>query len=396
MRIGIASNIDTKTLLPYLSNETDKKLIQDNCIQNSAPAVNTLILSFLKAGHFIRVFTIAAKEFIIKSPKLEIYAIPSYKKYPMKYLWGVFKNAHSLKVIMQNHLSDLDVLHAHWTYEYAYAASKYSTLLPVFCTVRDIASYIWKIESLKNKVTWTFKVYMNHLVFHNGDIHFIANSPYTAAVIQKKHKIKAPIIPNSIKDSFIKQDNHQNPPTFTILCISSSNDKRKNIIALLKAYKLFRIKYPSALLKLIGPPFIEENKTIKKWEKQGLLDSVELMGAIDHQKLITFLDNSSVFVTPSLEETFGNTLLESIVRKVPVIGGENSGAVPYVLHHGEAGYLCDVSNPNKIYNVLEYILQNPQAASQKAQKAFDTIISEYTESVVCKKHIDLYQQFNHK
>lgn len=393
MRIGIAFTLDNKTLLPFIPNQYDKDLICNYCENNVAPAVNTLVLSFLKAGHFVRIFTLARENLIIRTSHLEIYGVKRYDKYPIKYLWGVFDNAHLLRKQMQNHFSDLDILHAHWTYEYAYAASFLTNEIPVFCTVRDIASYIWKIESLKNKITWIFKLYMNNLVFKNNKIHFIANSPYTAATIKRKYNIETPIIPNSIKDSFILKGEHEIPHNFRILCISSTNDKRKNVVTLLKAYQLFKKKYPSTELQIIGVPFVSGNNTIEKWREKGLLDSVELVGAIPHSELFLYIDKCSVFVTPSLEETFGNTLIESIARKVPVIAGEKSGAVPYVLHNGKGGYLCDVSDPLSITNLLEYVYLNPDKAQQKALDAFNIMISEYSENVVAKGHLELYSKF---
>lgn len=392
MRIGIVINADTTTLLPFIEKEEEKKIIRENCSPNGAVAVNTLIHSFIMHGHFVRIFTVAKKQFVIKTPKLDIYATTPYNKYPVKYLWGIFKTAKNLECIIENNISDLDVLHAHWTYEYAFASSKFTNKIPVFCTVRDIASYIWKIESLKNKITWTFKVLMNNLVLHDRQIHFIANSPYTALAIKQKFNIIAPVIPNSIKDSFVNKDRHIPPKEFRILCISSSNDKRKNIKTLLYAFKDFVYKYPKSTLLLIGPPFVETNRTIQKWRKQGLLEKVNLIGRVQHDELIKYIDNCSVVANPSLEETFGNTILETIVRKVPVVGGINSGAVPYVLHNGKAGYLCDVSKPEEIFRALEHILHTPQEVQQKVEDAYKIILSEYSEDIVCKKHILVYKQ----
>lgn len=390
MRIGIISMVDISTFLPFFEEKEDKILLESNCYPNAAPAVNTLILSFLKAGHFVRIFTIANNSFKIQSQNLEIHTVTAYQKYPWKYLWGVYKNAYSLKVLLKDRLDDLDVLHAHWTYDFAYAASYYSKQIPVICTVRDWASYIWKIESAKNKITWCFKYIINGMVFQQEDIHFVANSPYTAQLIEKKYHKTVPIIPNSIKSSFIRTDSHLQSNKLNILCISSSNDKRKNIKNLLKAFGLFRQKFPNAILQLVGAPFIEGEPIIEKWKRQNLLQQVILVGSVKHDKLIEYIDQATLFITPSLEETFGNTLLESIVRKVPVIGGINSGAVPYVLQYGEAGFLCDVSNPNSICSTLEYVCTNPQEVNKVVQRAYQIITTKYNDSTICDQYISLY------
>ena len=390
MRIGLLFGLDNKTVLDYIE-ESDRETVRRNCLENNAPAVNTLMLSLLKEGHFLRVFTIAKNNFVIKAGQVEIFGIAPIDNYFVKYTFGCFVDAYRLSQVLKKNYEDLDVIHAHWTYVYAYAAKCVGACKPVFVTVRDWASYIWKIESTKNKVFWSFRVLMNELVMRNKNIHLIANSPYTATRIKEKLGIEAPVIPNSIKDEFVIKSEHRVPNVFTILCISSSNDKRKNVVTLLQAYQMFRKKIPFCRFMLIGPSFVEGNPSIIKWEQDGLMEGVELLGAIPHADLKKYLDDSSVFVTPSLEETFGNTLLESIVRKVPVIGGEKSGAVPFVLHHGKAGILCDVSSASAIEEKLEYVYNHPDEMQRMSERAFVIINNEYSEHSVCEKYIQLYR-----
>lgn len=390
MRIGLLFGLDDKTVLDYIG-ESDRDIIRQSCLRNNAPAVNTLMLSLLKAGHFVRVFTIAQKNFVIKADQIEIYGMAPVDNYFIKYTFGCFVDAQRIKDVLKNHYEDLDVIHAHWTYVYAYAAKAIGTQKPVYVTVRDWASYIWKIESTKNKVFWSFRVLMNELVVRNKNIKLVANSPYTAERIKKKLGIEVPTIPNSIKDKFVTKTEHKNPDVFTILCISSSNDKRKNVVTLLKAYQLFRKKRLQCKLRLIGPSFINGNPTIETWRNLDLLDGVELLGPIQHEELKKYLDSASVFVTPSLEETFGNTLLESIARKVPVIGGEQSGAVPFVLHHGKAGILCDVASASAIDEKIEYVYSHPNEMRLLTNEAYMIINKEYSETAVCEKHIKMYR-----
>lgn len=393
MRIGLLFGLDNKTVLDYIE-ERDKELIRYYCLENNAPAVNTLLLSLLKAGHFVRVFTIAKKTFVIKANQIEIYGIAPVDNYFVKYTFGCFVDAQRVKDVLKDNYEDLDVIHAHWTYVYAYAAKAISTKKSIFVTMRDWASYIWKIESNKNKVFWSFRVLMNELVVRNKNIKLVANSPYTAERIKKKLGIEVPIIPNSIKDDFVINTEHKNPDLFTIICISSSNDKRKNVVTLLKAYQKFRKKTPQCKLRLIGPSFVNGYPSIEFWKKEGLLESVELLGAIQHEELKFYFDCSSVFVTPSLEETFGNTLLESIVRKVPVIGGEHSGAVPFVLQHGRAGILCNVASADAIEEKLEYVYNHPDEVRLMSEEAFAIINEKYSERAVCEKHIKMYRGVN--
>ena len=392
MNIGIVSPADIGTFLSFFDEEKDQQIILNNHFENSAPAVNTLVLSFLKAGHFVRLFTLSSsEEFYIKSKKIEILGTKAYDAYPGKYIWGNYTNAMSLRKLLFPNTNGLDILHAHWTYAYALASSAFADTLPVFCTVRDWTALIWKMESLKNKVTWSVNYVINEQVFSNKKIQFIANSPYTASLIKNKYKLEVPIIPNPVKDAFLKKSDPEYPDNLEIVCIASSNDKRKNVKTLLRAFREIIKKYPNAHLNLIGTPFDSSSPDMSPWKEEGLLENVTLLGKVKHDQLISFLDKARLFVTPSLEETFGNTLLESLSRKVPVIAGESSGAIPYVLAHGEAGLLCNVGKWEEIYKAIEFLYLNPDKATKLALQGFQMISEKYSEANICNQHVTLYQ-----
>ncbi|PKA98780.1 glycosyltransferase involved in cell wall biosynthesis [Flavobacteriaceae bacterium MAR_2009_75] len=392
MRIGIVSGCDIREFAAFFK-EKEFKVLCENCKPNAGPAINTLLLSFLKAGHHVRIFTLTKEDFVLKGENIEIYGVRAFTGYPIKYLWGAFSNAKNVKRVVKKNIGDLDVLHAHWTYSYAYAAKDFSDKLPVFCTVRDWASYIWKVESYKNKITWSFRYVMNELVFRNKKLHFIANSPYIATLIQRKYQLEVPIIPNPIKQSFLTNKERVKPNNLELLCISTSNDKRKNIETLLKAFQKVIEKYPSARLSLIGNPFTEDSPKISDWKRKGWLHKVLLMGPIDHNRLINHLDKTCIFVTPSLEESFGNTLLEGMARKVPVIAGKNSGAVPYVLKQGKAGFLCDVSDVDDLAQTIIYVYKNQEKVNDVVNYAFKHLVENYLDKNVCDKHIQYYKLY---
>jgi len=392
MRIGLLSPFDLKVLLPVIKKQEDRELIEQYSGNHYATAVHTYCMSLLKSGHFVRLFTLAQLSFTIKQPDLEIIAIKSYTKYPWKYLWGEFINAELIKQQICQYLDDIDILHSQWTYCYAYAAGHFCNKKPVYCTIRDWTPYIWKIESLKNKITWSFRWVINELVMRNSKIHFIANSTYLASMVKHKYHRDITVIFNSVSKKFLKQDNKPESDQLQILCISSSNDKRKNIKTLLMAFQILLDEYPKAELMLAGSPFIDGNNVVEKWRSQHLLKNVVLLGHIAHDNLIRYIDSATVFVSPSLEETFGNTFPECMARRTPVVGGTKSGAIPFVLNGGESGFLCDVTNPQNISDTIKYVYENRQDALQKSDNAFKRLLSFFDEDIICRQYIDLYSQ----
>lgn len=393
MKIGIASGVDIRTFRRFFK-QREALIIIENCYYpNIAPAVNTLILSFLQEGHYICLFTLSKQDFNIHGEGIDIYGIKAEDGYPIKYLWGDFINAKKIRKVMSSHISGLDLIHAHWTYTYAYASGSFAKQLPVFCTVRDWASYIWKIESLKNKVTWCFRWLMNKRVFKNRNIHFIANSSYTASLIRQNYKLETPIVPNPIKESFLICGEHTPPSYLKILCISSSNDRRKNVKTLLLAFRKILAQYTDAELQLIGPPFTPSDKIIQSWQREGLLKQVSLLGSVDHDALKKYFYQTTMFVTPSLEETFGNTLLEAMARKVPIVAGQDSGAIPYVLQQGKAGFLCNVADDVALAEAINYVYSHPAEAKLKTDWAYQYLQVQYIDTLLVEKHIQLYNKY---
>jgi Glycosyltransferase len=391
MHVGIISNCDINAFSYYLDEESRSRIVYRDSI---APAVNTLLLALLKAGVRVSIFTLhpGVENMYLKGEQLSVYVSGGYDAYPGKYLYGTWINANRLRDSIAQNIEGIDILHAHWTYEYAWAAGHFTRRLPVVCTVRDWAPLIWRMVSAKDKITWIAKYFMDMAVFKNPKISFIANSPYTQDKIRKRWSKNCPMIPNSIKESFLRTERVYYPKKLTVVSISQSNDKRKNIKSLLLAFQQVHAKYPESQLLLVGQPFQERDEVIQKWRREGLLTGVQLLGAVNHDSLMDVLDEVSVMVHPSREETFGNILLEAMARRVPIIAGKDAGAVPYVLEHGQSGCLCDVTSPKDIADKLEYVYLNEAYRNQLVNSATSTLINNYLESDIGKKHIDLYEE----
>ncbi|MGA0398192.1 MAG: glycosyltransferase, partial [Ilumatobacteraceae bacterium] len=57
-------------------------------------------------------------------------------------------------------------------------------------------------------------------------------------------------------------------------------------------------------------------------------------------ELAEFYSQCDLLVSPSLEESFGMTLIEAGLSGIPVVAPRNSGA-PEFIKHGWSGFICD-------------------------------------------------------
>jgi len=102
-------------------------------------------------------------------------------------------------------------------------------------------------------------------------------------------------------------------------------EKRKDLLTLVKAFKLFKENTKSNLkLVLAGSKNFNGNKgvynTIKKYiSKNNLVSSVIMPGYINKKQAIYYYNNAITYVFPSIDEGFGIPLIEAMRAQVPVI-----------------------------------------------------------------------------
>lgn len=392
MTIGIVSYFNPTECREYLHDRQDIPNIN-----KAASSVNAITLGLLKAGHHVIVITSSDDKgpvIHLSGEQLEVHIVSTYSRMPKADTFKRWYMVSRLRKELEKHIDKMDIVHTHWTYDFALAAAAFTKIKPVFCSIRDWSPVIQQYQKgFKARAMW--RIISGTLfkkVMANKGIHFIANSLYIYKLTKESYpSINCDIIENPIKTEFIRQERTDYPTTPVFISIAQDLlEERKNYHGLLIAFSLFRQTHPHAKLILIGRH--SANSSIYKyWEQEGLTVDVDFLGFVDHDKLIDILDHASALIHPSLEESFGNTLLEGMARRVPVIGGKDSGAVPYVLGQGEYGLLCDVSHPDDIAKAMEKALDIAEMRPI-LDNATSYLKNELTNETIANKHIKLFTE----
>lgn len=88
--------------------------------------------------------------------------------------------------------------------------------------------------------------------------------------------------------------------------------------------------------------------------------NVEFKGGYDYKKLKDILSNIDVGVVPSIwYEVFGQTVVQLLSAKIPVIGS-NIGGIPDLVIHNENGLLFKAGDVEDLARKMETIVQNPK------------------------------------
>ena len=384
MRICVVGPFNPKSVSDYFG----KDIVLPN-INITASSVNTYVRALLELGNEVTVITTDPNsERIKKYVGCKIKIITIHNKFIIRGFtrFLIYKR---IRMVVGKLLDNIDILHSEWTYEYTFAVLPFVKRKPTFCSVRDWCPYIISIvKGFKQKLTWYLSFYMFKKVMNENKLLFIANSDYTYNNITCNYPDnKVIIIPNPIQREYILDSRKDYPTNHIFVAVSQSlQNIRKNYKVLLVAFKKYIKFKPFAKLILIGS---YTDKWKSEMEKEKLLKNVELKESMNHEDIFKVFDNSSCLIHPSLEETFGNIFLEAMARRLPCIGGKNSGAVPQILGNGNYGILCDVTNPDSIIEAMMKI-DDRDFINSLVNKSSEYLINNYLDRVIAQKHLYLF------
>ena len=177
------------------------------------------------------------------------------------------------------------------------------------------------------------------------------------------------------------------PNKINNLLVNSRLVVQKNIDLVIEAFSILndsRLK-----LEIIGEgrEFQRLNELITNLEIQN---NVKLLGKVDNNSISKYLEKSQLFIQASDYEGLPHSILEAINYEIPVLSTE-AGGCKDLLHNGDRGFI--ISSPPNKYQIAEsinFIINNPTSAHQKALEAksyirenhnFQTQAQLYTEVI---------------
>lgn len=276
-----------------------------------------------------------------------------------------------------------DVIHAHWTYEFALGAL--SARPDAVVTVHD-----WSPAILaKSRDAYRFIRFLMDRKCIARTRQLTCVSPYIAELL-KRAGHDADVVPNMVSVDAMEMRPSRHRAARRILAANAGWGRRKNVEPLLLAFSRIRRTAPDAELLLCGADY-GPGEVAEQWaSSHDLSDGVRFLGAVDHPDLLDLLRKVDLFVHPSLEESFGLVLAEAMAQGTPVIGGLASGAVPWVL--GDAGLLVDVSDPSAIADAIGKILGDDDLWLHYSRSGRANVESRFSESAVVESYLTVYRK----
>ena len=138
---------------------------------------------------------------------------------------------------------------------------------------------------------------------------------------------------------------------------SGTEDFRKNVPSLIKAFYKLKKKLPDVKMVKVGKPGcrLGRKKLLKLITKLGLNKDVTFVGYVPEDELPLFYNSADLFVFPSIYEGFGLPPLEAMACGLPVITS-NASSLPEVV--GDAGIMKDPHDIDGFANSMYEVLTN--------------------------------------
>ncbi len=162
-------------------------------------------------------------------------------------------------------------------------------------------------------------------------------------------------------------------------------DPQKGVDILLKAAKIFSMKYPNSRLLIICPQYERIKQDIKKY---GIENYVILKKGMPQNEIVKYLNAADVIVMPSRIESFGIVAAEASSLAKPVIASR-IGSLSEIVIDGKSGFLVE-SNPQEIAQKLEALYNNPQLR-RKMGRAGSSYVKKFSWDKAAKQYERIYE-----
>ena len=174
---------------------------------------------------------------------------------------------------------------------------------------------------------------------------------------------------NDISTSNIIEEKLSTTKNTMIFLVSGRLIYRKGHAFLLKALSYIPENY-NYKLNIIGDGK-EKKNIIKLVKKYKLFDKVNILGKVPYNKINAYYNESDILIVPSLRETTGTVILEAFSKGVPVITSNHYGGSRIVNNKNGWIYNIDCGNPEKeLSELIIKCIKNPLKVKEKSKNAY--------------------------
>ena len=306
-------------------------------------------------------------------------------------LWFLKPLAESLcYCFMDNRRLKPDIVHAHGT-EAAYGHAALRSGLPFCITAQGLFFQI--LPTLGRAPTWNerFLRWGEDCVLRRTRF-VVAKSEYVRQALAAQYPhLDLTLIPNTYEPGL---DGPLAPRSGHAVAYVGTMDERKGVTYLAEAMREVVKTVPDVELHIAGNPSkkhaSEYAAECLRSLRETLGERLVLHGRVPSRKLFSILDGCRCLVAPSLEEMFGNQLIEALMRGCHGIVAEETALAENARRFGNAT-IVPQRDASAIAHAVETVLSNPPS-DEMIEQARSNIRNYMSPAAVAAAHRILYER----
>ncbi len=220
--------------------------------------------------------------------------------------------------------------------------------------------------------------------------HIISISPYVRSMIEPLTAATIHDIDNPVDQRFFAVN--PAPEGRRVLCVGWLNE-RKNTLGAIDAFAQAVACGAEGTLVIAGEAkeSAYHQKVLDTVARHKLANRVEMLGHIDHGRLMEELSKATVFLLPSRQENSPMAIAEAMAASLPVIASNRCG-MPYMVAENETGFLIDPEDTEQIAERLTRLLPNPAVARQMGQAGRRVAERRFAPRIVAEQTRVVYRE----
>lgn len=412
MKVGVAGYVATQSVAKWLRE--DPASLPHGF--PGAPLFGTLIAALLERGHDVSVFTLSDDlhpgvhdPVIARGERLTVYYCP-YRRHSFRpngfgpsgfrpdgtprfgiYLGRSvdFFRLERAAIGRAIAMARPDVVHAHWSYELAIAAIDCG--FPYVITCHD--SPLKVLKYFRN--LYRLGRYLMALNVLKRATHLTAVSPYLRDEVATMAAAPIVVVPNALSSLLMDmgprapRQPHVDAPRLAM--VSNGWIDLKNPKGGLAAFAIVRKSLPGATLHIYGAGY-GPGGPAEEWARREKMDAaVSFHGELPHAQLLSALQTMDLLFHPSFEEAGSMIVTEAMALGLPIVGGQDSGAMPWLTGDGLAGIMTDVSKPAMLAAAVLDVIRDPARYQGFSAGGIERARAVFSADSVVRQYEAVYQ-----
>jgi glycosyltransferase involved in cell wall biosynthesis len=219
--------------------------------------------------------------------------------------------------------------------------------------------------------SWAFKALISKQVFANANA-VIALTDDMKRTISEVYTGDVYVVPNGIElEDFgnLSKDKSRRELNIgegdRVLIFVGRFRPEKDMTSLIKAMRIMVERNQKVKLVVVGGG-PQERRLKKLAAELNLVQQVNFVGQVPHEKVSGYMAAADVLVLPSLSEGFPVVLPEAMACGLPIVATK-VGGIPEIVTDGENGLLVEPRNPEQIAEAVLIILEHDELAQRQRE-----------------------------